>query len=324
MEGEKRVSVIMPTYNEEKNIAECLDSLVKQTFCMKKVDFIVVDGLSKDGTLSIVNKYKDDFNIRIFFNEKRKAPYALNIGIDNAIGDYIIRMDAHSVYAPDYIEKCVYYLDTMDADNVGGVAITKGKGFWGEINADILSSKFGVGGSKFRTNGESGYVDTVPFGAFKRTVFEKLGKFNPDLPRSEDNDMNSRIRESGGKVYLASDIKFIYYCRDTVYGLLGQAIKNGNALFFTLKYNKRAMSMRHFIPFFFTISLLLLIPLSFVFRLCAYFLALEACAYLLLDIFFSLCEGRKKYFVFKFLLYPVFHFTYGLGSILSLIGIKLY
>ena len=314
----------MPTYNEEKNIGECLNSLVDQSYCMGKVDFIIIDGLSSDKTLEVVEQYRDKLNIRILLNEKRKVTYALNIGIDNAGGDYIIRLDAHSVYASDYIEKCVYYLDTTDADNVGGIAITKGKGLVGEINADMLSSRFGVGGSKIRTIAESGYVDTVPFGAFRKEIFDKLGKFDPDLPRSEDNDMNSRIRQSGGKVYLASDIRFTYYCRNTIRGLLDQAVKNGNALFFTLKHNKKAMSLRHFIPFLFAVSLILLIPLSAFFDVFAKLLLVELGAYSILDILFSLLDGRKKYFVFKLLLYPVFHFSYGLGSILSFFGIRLY
>ncbi len=112
-----------------------------------------------------------------------------------------------------------------------------------------LSSRSGVGNSNFRTSDKSDYTDTVPFGAFKREVFDKIGVFDVDLPRSEDNDFNSRIRKNGGKVYMACDIKFKYYCRDTVLGLLGQAIKNGNALFLTIRKNPSAMSLRHYIPF---------------------------------------------------------------------------
>ena len=110
----------------------------------------------------------------------------------------------------------MYYLNTTDADNVGGVAETKANGFVGGAIAKMLSSKFGVGGSDFRVGEGNKYVDTVPFGAFRREVFEKVGLFNEKLLRSEDNDINSRIRKAGGKIWLAEDIKFNYYCRDTV------------------------------------------------------------------------------------------------------------
>jgi glycosyltransferase involved in cell wall biosynthesis len=210
------VSIIIPVYNETAYIDRCLASLMKQTYSKKGMELLLIDGMSTDDTVAKIKLYCDDANIRILKNEKRLVTYALNIGIQNARGRYIIRMDAHSEYATDYVEKCVYYLENTDADNVGGVAITKGDGFFGEANAEILSSKFGVGNSCFRTESKSGYVDTVPFGAFRREIFDKIGVFNTALPRSEDNDFNSRIRAIGGKVYLSSDIHFTYYCRDTV------------------------------------------------------------------------------------------------------------
>lgn len=321
---EKKISIIMPVYNEEKFISKCLDSLVLQTYDLKNADFIVIDGLSTDRTLEIIDNYKNKLGIRVLLNEKRKVTCALNIGIDAAVGDYIIRLDAHSVYYPDYIEKCIYYLENTDADNVGGLAITDGSGFMGKINADILSSKFGVGGSKFRTNACSGYVDTVPFGAFRKEVFDVVGKFNPDLPRSEDNDINSRIRENGGKVYLSSDIRFTYYCRDTLKGLLEQAIKNGNALFFTLKKNKNAMSLRHFVPLAFFASVVGLLIIGCFVPKMLYVLLFELSLYLILDLYFSLTAGNKKLWLFKVALYPVFHLTYGVGSFLSLLSIRLY
>lgn len=159
-----------------------------------------MDGMSTDKTREKIHLYNGKLNIKILDNEKRIVTYALNLAIKNATGTYIIRLDTHAEFAVDYIEKCVNYLDTTDADNVGGVAETVGVGKFGKINSEILSSKFGVGNSQFRTEGASGYVDTVPFGAFRKEVFEKIGLFNPELPRSEDNDINSRIRDAGGKV----------------------------------------------------------------------------------------------------------------------------
>lgn len=320
----KNVSVIIPVYNEEKYIERCLDSVVAQTYPKEKTEVIIVDGMSTDKTREKIEAYREKMNIKLLDNEKRIVTYALNLAIENATGDYIIRLDAHARFEKDYIEKCVHYLDTTDADNVGGVAETVGLGKIGKVNAEILSSKFGVGNSHFRTDGESGYVDTVPFGAFRKEVFERVGLFNPELPRSEDNDMNSRIRAVGGKIFMAADIRFTYFCRDTVGGLLNQGIKNGNALFLTLRKNPKAMSLRHFIPFLFVLSLIVMPVLSALSSLFAWLFVAELGLYTLLNIYFSLFYGEKKNFIYKMFLYPLFHIVYGIGSLLGAFGIKLY
>lgn len=320
----KNISIIIPVYNEEKYIERCLDSVAAQTYPKENTEVLVVDGMSTDRTREKVQAYCDKLNIKILDNQKRIVTYALNLAIENATGEYIIRLDAHAEFENDYVEKCVNYLDTTDADNVGGVAETVGLGKVGRINAEILSSKFGVGNSHFRTDGESGYVDTVPFGAFRKEVFEKVGLFNPELPRSEDNDMNSRIRAAGGKIFLAADIRFTYFCRDTVGGLLNQGIKNGNALFLTLRKNPKAMSLRHFIPFLFVLSLIVMPVLSLIHKLFGLLFLAELSLYTLLNVYFSLFHGEKKNFIYKIVLYPLFHIVYGVGSLLGALNIKLY
>ena len=161
------ISVVMPVYNEEKYIENCIDSLLLQDYPQECMEWIFVDGMSTDRTRELIGAYIEKYPklIKLLSNPNKTVPYAMNIGIKEARGKYIIRLDAHADYNKDYISKCVYYLNTTDADNVGGVAETKSKGFVGNAIAKMLSSRFGVGNSEFRTNGESGYVDTVPFGA---------------------------------------------------------------------------------------------------------------------------------------------------------------
>jgi len=246
------------------------------------------------------------------------------MGISVARGKYIIRMDAHASFSSNYIEKCVYYLDNTDADNVGGVAETVSNGYIGNSIAQMVSTRFGVGGSNFRVGTANKYVDTVPFGAYRREIFEKVGLFDTRLLRSEDNDMNSRIRKSGGKIWLSDEIRFKYYSRSTIFGILKMGIQNGNALFRTLKVNNRAMSIRHFIPFLFLLSLITLPILSIFVPLFKVVLFAELCFYLLLDIYFSFFNKNFKYGFVNIWLYPVFHIMYGLGSLLGLFGIRLY
>ncbi len=317
------VSLIIPTYNEGKYLLNCLNSILHQTYPKEKIEILIIDGGSTDGTHNIINAFVDILPIRKIHNKDKKTTFALNMGIKEAVGEIILRLDAHAEYDCQYVEKCVYYLNNIDAQNVGGVATTRGHGFWGRINAEILSSPFGVGNSKFRTGSESGYVDTVPFGAFRKSLIEKIGLFDNELSRSEDNDFNSRIRAAGGKVYLASDIKFTYFCRDTLKGLFGQAIKNGNALFITMRKNPSAMSLRHFIPFLFLLSLVVLPPLCFNTFFKISFIC-EIVLYLILDIYFSFFCGKLKYSFIRILLYPLFHMCYGIGSLIGLFNLKLY
>lgn len=316
------VSVVMPTYNEEKYIENCIVSLLKQDYPQNQMEWIFVDACSSDRTKEIIESYKNQFPhlIRVYNNPNKTVPYAMNIGIKSSVGKYIIRLDAHSEYADNYISKCVYYLDTTDADNVGGVAETKSRGFVGNAIALMLSSKFGVGNSQFRINGKSGYVDTVPFGAFRKEVFDKYGFYDERLTRNQDNEMNYRIRKNGGKIYMAEEIRFAYYCRDSIKGIVNMALKNGEWNIVTMKLCPGAMSYRHFIPFTFLLSLIVILIFSFYATFFKWLLFIETTLYILLDLFFSFkVTTHYRYVPILFILFPVFHLTYGLGSLIGLV-----
>ena len=318
MEQEIIVSVVMPVYHEEKYIRKCVDSLLEQDYPQEHMEWIFVDGCSKDKTVDILKEYQNRYPdlIRILSNPDKIVPYAMNIGIAASHGRYIVRLDAHADYAKDYISKCIYYLETTDAMNVGGVAETKSHGFMGNAIAKMLSSKFGVGNSQFRTNGKSGYVDTVPFGAFRREVFRNFGGYDERLVRNQDNEMNYRIRKNGGKIYLADDIRLSYYCRDTVRGISAMAVKNGTWNVITMKLCPGSLSLRHFVPLLFVLSVLGLSVLGLFHWSFWLLLTLELSLYLLLDIVFSAKQAESvKQFLALLMLFPVFHVTYGYGSL---------
>lgn len=315
------VSVVMPVYNEEQYIEKCVDSLLMQDYPIDKMEWIFVDGCSKDRTVEILKQYQEKYPslIKVYNNPNKIVPYAMNIGISASKGKYIVRLDAHADYATDYISKCIYHLENTDAENVGGVAETKASGFMGNAIAKMLSSKFGVGNSQFRTNGESGYVDTVPFGAFKREVFSKYGGYDERLVRNQDNEMKFRIRKNGGKIYLSNDIHLSYYCRDSIEGISAMARKNGMWNIITMKLCPGSMGLRHFIPFAFVLSILGLGILSFVHPFFAVLLVCEIILYLLLDIVFSIKQAETiKEFLTLIVLFPIFHIAYGLGSIVGI------
>lgn len=321
MSNEIVVSVVMPVYNEEKFIEKCVDSLLMQDYPLENMEWIFVDGLSKDKTVALLEKYREKYPnlIRIHENPNKIVPYAMNIGIEASRGRYIVRLDAHADYAVDYISKCVHYLENTDAENVGGVAETKANGFMGGAIAKMLSSKFGVGNSQFRTNGESGYVDTVPFGAFRREVFSKYGGYDERLVRNQDNEMNFRIRKNGGKIYLANDIRLSYYCRDSVKSIASMAKKNGMWNIITMKLCPGSMGLRHFVPLMFIASVLGLGILGAFSQIFLVLLGAELSLYFALDIFFSIKQATSvKEFFALISLFPIFHIAYGFGSLVGI------
>lgn len=314
----------MPIYNEEKYIENCIKSLLQQDYPIDDMEWIFVDGGSKDKTKEIIESYQKQYPalIKLYDNPSRIVPYAMNIGIKNSKGKYIIRLDAHAEYDNDYFSKCIHYLDTIDAENVGGSMKTKAKTKMGANIAKMLSSKFGVGNSQFRTDGKSGYVDTVPFGAFKREVFSKYGGYDERLVRNQDNEMNYRIRKNGGKIFLASDINLAYYCRDTIRGIAAMARKNGQWNIITMKLCPGSMGLRHFVPLAFVLSILLLAGIGFAWWPIWLVLAGEISLYLLLDIIFSAkaCKSFSSFWSLL-ILFPIFHINYGIGSIIGLFSL---
>lgn len=319
----EKVTVVIPTYNEEKNIVNCVESILQQTYPQESMHIFFCDGMSTDKTKKILEDYQRKYPdlITILDNKKRIVPAALNLCVSKLATNYMIRLDAHSDYPKNYIEECLKTIMEQDADNVGGIVENIGKGSVGEAFAQVLSSKFGVGNSGFRTGAASGDVDTVPFGTFKRENFEKFGMFDERLIRNQDIEYNYRIRKNGGKVYLNSDIHLQYHCKDSFGGIMHQAMMNGLWNVITMKLCPGALGIRHFIPLTFLLSLIILIPASFVCEYLAVLLALELTAYFSLDFIFSLKNSDKKYknhALIKFILFPLYHLSYGAGSLIGI------
>lgn len=328
MNNDKVVSVIIPVLNEEKNVVELVKALSKQDYPKEKTEFIFVDGGSKDKSKELIEQQclLEGLNYTILDNISKTAPYALNIGIEEAKGEIIVRMDAHSIYNSDYISNGVKHLVNSDADNVGGYLTTVGRGRMGKSVAAVLSSWFGVGGSDFRISKETKYVDTVPFGTFYKELVKEIGGFNTELPRNEDNEFNYRIIKNGGKILMVSDMEITYYCRETLEELVKMGFANGTGVGFTAINYPDVLKAKYFVPLLFTLSLLgfpLLIAITGSKALKCMF-AMELSAYGALDVFFTskakVDFSAKKYMIG---LFPAFHTSYGLGTISGLVkGIR--
>lgn len=316
------VSLIIPVRNEAKFIEKCIQTILKQDYALDKIEAIFVDGLSEDNTKEIINRYSIEYpsTIRYLKNPNKTAPYAMNIGINNSVGHYIIRLDGHAEYPDNYISQCVATLKRTGADNVGGLLVTRGHGVVGKAFAKVTSSVFGVGNAGFRINASSGYVDTVPFGAFKRDTFTKYGLYDKRLTRRQDYELNCRIRKNGGKIYLDSDINLIYHCRSTIPGILEQSYQKGKWNIITAKLCPGTMSLRHLVPFIFVLSLIIFPILAYFIPFFKWILIGELGLYLLFNVAYSikLADGFREALL-MIILYPLNHITYGLGSLVGLI-----
>jgi glycosyltransferase involved in cell wall biosynthesis len=320
------VSIIIPCRNEEKYIANCLDSIIANDYPKEKLEVLVVDGISEDGTREIIKEYAQQYtNIKFLDNPKKIAPTAMNIGIKEAKGDIIIRMDAHNGYPKDYISKIVYWLEKSGADNVGGIWITlpavetiKAKAI-----AFALSSSFGVGNAMFRIGvKEPTYVDTVPFGAYKKEVFDKIGLFNGDLVRNQDIEFNLRLKKAGGKILLVPEIISYYHARSNLKDLFKQNFWNGFWVIYSMKFAERSSSIKHHIPFTFVFSLLGSFGLSLFYTPTFYLFTFIISIYMLMNIFFSFrlsIKNSLKFFPFLMLTFFTLHFSYGIGSLLGIV-----
>ena len=200
------LSVICPIYNEEKNIVACMDSMLRQDYPKEQLEIIFVDGMSTDGTRALVEDYvrKHSF-IHLLDNPRHIAPTALNIGIRASKGDLIARIDAHAQYPDNYLSVLSSKLYEHEADNVGGVCRTLPARDTAvcQAVAAALSSPFGMGNSYFRIGADHDMqVDTVPFGFFHREIFNRIGMFDEELVRNQDDEFNGRIIREGGEVVL--------------------------------------------------------------------------------------------------------------------------
>ena len=319
------VSVIMACRNEANYIIKALGSLSKTTYPKDKLEIIVVDGKSDDGTREMLGKIADGNPIvKILSNPKRIIAAALNLGIKNSKGEVIIRADAHAEYFADYIERCVEYLQKTDAWCVGGPVVTAclADTLVSRTIVAVLSSPFGVGLSYFRVGQKAGYVDTVPFGAFRKKTFDQIGMYDERLVRNEDNEFCSRIIREGGKIFITPEIKAIYYTRTNLKSFLRSGYANGVWNAFIQRFYPYAFRWRHFLPLVFfigCIAVFISLILGVILKLTPlYFVPLILVPYFLANVlsFLSLIFKGKlgiKSFILSIGICSSFHFVYGYG-----------
>lgn len=321
------LSVIVPIYNEEKYIAKCIDSMLEQDYPKDDLEIILVDGMSTDNTRKIVEEYVTKYPfIKLIDNPNRIAPWAMNIGIKEAKGEVIMRLDAHATYEKNYFSSLAYGLNKYKADNIGSVCKTDVLNKTPKTLAirEVLSNKFGVGNSTFRTGiDEVQEVETVPFGCWKREVFEKYGYYDTRLVRNQDIELNKRIIRGGGKIVIIPDTFCTYLARETFKALAKNNYGNGKWNILTVFYTKEihSLSLRHFIPLLFVFSLTIpsLVGLFWWPAFCISGLALFAYLLLLGAVSAKLAVSKKLNFFYLLASFITLHISYGWGSLIGLL-----
>jgi succinoglycan biosynthesis protein ExoA len=253
------VSVVLPCRNERNYIEHCVRSILNQDPPPGGFEIIVADGMSDDGTREILDRLKSgNACLRVIENPKRIVSTGLNAGIQAARGQIIIRMDAHTEYAKDYIQQCGQVLAETNADNVGGPWVAKGMGLMSTAIAVAFQSAFAVGGAKGHNPKYEGVVDTVYLGCWRREIFDRIGLFDESLVRNQDDEFNLRLTRAGGKIWQSPRIKSSYSPRGSLRALCRQYVQYGYWKVRVIQKHRTPASIRHLIPacFVFLLSVL--------------------------------------------------------------------
>lgn len=318
------LSVICPIYNEEKYIGKCIDSIIAQDYPKEDLEVIFADGMSVDRTRGIVAEYTVRYPwIRLIDNPERIVSPALNKAIEASHGDIIMRLDAHAEYPTNYFSTLVKALGELDADNVGAVCVTLPTNDTptAKAIAAVLSSRFGMGNSAFRVGAKTVCrVDTVPFGCWPRSVFDRIGLFDTDLIRNQDDEFNGRLTKAGGKIYLIPHVEVKYFARDKISKAARMFYQYG--LFKPLVNRKLGSpaTLRQFIPLLLVVGLIAGAVISVSWHNFFWIYLVGIVFYYILALAASISYGQGlSRILIQTWTYSVVHVSYGWGYLVGLV-----
>jgi succinoglycan biosynthesis protein ExoA len=315
------VSILIPMRNEERYIGACLDSVLANDYPKEKLEIIVIDGMSDDESQVIVEHLSRQYPfIHLLENPQRIQSAALNIGIANAKGEILVRMDAHTLYAPDYVSKCVTTLLRSGATNVGGMQAPNGENYWSRTIASAVSSPFAAGDAKYRYGNQETWVDTVFLGCWRRKDMLELGGFREDCGVNEDYELNYRLRKNGGSILFSPDIKCTYFVRPSLKSLWHQYFRYGWSRIRTLKLHPGSLRWRQLVPPIFAMLFSISVIAGAILLALGSRLALVGTVlpilYALGSLLFSLRAAQRRGWQYLPLLpfvFAIIHFAWGMG-----------
>ncbi|MCJ7695775.1 MAG: glycosyltransferase family 2 protein [Anaerolineaceae bacterium] len=317
------ISILIPIHNEVDYIERCLNAVLHQDYSFDRLEVLIADGMSDDGTQAVISRFQENYTqIYLYDNPGRIVPIGLNILIPNTKGEILIRVDGHCIIAPDYVSNCVRHLQDSEVDGVGGPIQTIGEDFTSRVIALAMSSKFGVGNSSFRTEaGQTKFADTVPFPAYTRSIIDKVGLYDEELVRNQDDEYNYRIRGNGGKILLADDVRSTYYSRGSLGKLWKQYFQYGYWKVRVLQKHPKQMSLRQLVPPVFVLGLITLLIMVAILKIGWIVFIGYTGLYLLANLATSIviaCRKGCKYFWLLPVAFVTIHISYGLGFLLGL------
>lgn len=319
------VAILIPCRNEEQHIARCLDSLLNGDFPTQRLDLVVIDGQSTDRTREIVANYAARFScVRLLDNPEQNKPAALNLGIKATTADIVMRIDAHAVYAPDYVSRLVEGLAAFQVDNIGGVRESvPGKTAWSRAVSVATTHPLGAGNAVYRTgvrDDRPREVDTVFCGCYRREVFARLGGFHPRLLRTQDREFNARLLASGGRILLDPKVRCWYYPRASLLRYLRWTWQGAFWVYYADRYTTTTMrSWRNLAPMALVLWTAAAVGLWTAAFSWVWVLALPLVFYMSLvtGVAATVAARQRQAAMFPalLLLFPATHFAYGCGSI---------
>jgi glycosyltransferase involved in cell wall biosynthesis len=321
----QQVTIILPIRNEERFIRQGLEAIQAQDYPADHLQILLPDGMSTDNTRDIIAKFcllHPKLQLHVLDNPGNIVPTGLNIALGHARGEVIVRIDGHTIVAPDYVRQCVEILQRTHADNVGGRMNGRGSTRFGQAVALATSKPFGIGGGRFHYSDKEEWVDTVYMGAWPRRVFEKVGMFDEELERDQDDEFNYRLRAAGGKILLSPKIRSTYTVRSTPGALWRQYSQYGYWKVRVLQKHPRQMSLRQFVPPLFVFSLLMSVVAAFIVAWGVWLLALIAGSYLAANLLASVITAAKRgwrHLRLLPLVFAILHLSYGSGFLFGLV-----
>jgi succinoglycan biosynthesis protein ExoA len=310
-------SIAIPTRNEERAIRECLEGVLAQDYPRDRYEVLVVDGGSTDRTRAIVT----EFAVRLLDNPKRSTPAALNVALEEARGEYLVRVDAHSVPEPGYLRRCIEANLELGADLAGGWVEAVGNGPVSRAVAAAFSSPFSMGNpTSWNRPAAPREVASVPCGSYRVAALRAVGGFDEGQLANQDYEVNYRLRRAGGKLVLLPDVSFRYYARDSFGKLARQFARYGFYKARTMVKHPASVRPRHLVPAAGLVAGLALVAFS-VFSTARWILLLALGAYLVALLAASTVAGRRLGAVALLLpaVFATMHASWALGNAAGLV-----
>lgn len=304
------ISIILPTLNEANYLRPLVENLLKSKSLISEI--FICDAGSSDGTIAIIQELSSQYPMVKYFENKRKfVSFAFNDVYPFTTGKYMALLGSHALYPLHYLENGLQYLESGEADVIGGPLNQQGHGENGKAIALAMSSKFGVGDTEFRTSRKKQYVDSVAFAIYRKDMLQKIGLLDESLKRNQDDELHYRIKANGYKILMVPEMECTYYVRDSFAKLFKQYFEYGLYKPLVLKKVAQAIRIRHLIPSFFMLYIFS-IPLAILKLWWSFPLIL----YLAGTIYFSLSAKANWQIKLRMMLaFPVLHIAYGLGFI---------